>query len=184
MSVNTKMKAIADKIRLIRGLASDLTLDDMADELNTVNTEIDNAFTAVGNKGGAVPQYKLSHNLASAIDTIPTGVEVKKETGNITTGLTNGIATVSNLGFMPDIVAFNEGVLNEGVYFLGAMFAESGNSTHFVMLSPPSSAYIMSLAQIKRITNGFTIEVRKITSSGTISADTNRALSYTAIKYT
>lgn len=71
MSVNSKMTAIADTIRALLGLSGTMGLDAMATNLGTEQTNIANAFTAVGNKGGAVPSSKVSGNLASAIASIP-----------------------------------------------------------------------------------------------------------------
>lgn len=45
-------------------------------EINRLKQAVSNAFTAVGNKGGTVPASKISGNLASAIESIPSGVEL------------------------------------------------------------------------------------------------------------
>ena len=45
-------------------------------EINRLKQAVSNAFIAVGNKGGTVPASKVSGNLASAIDSIKTGVEL------------------------------------------------------------------------------------------------------------
>lgn len=39
-------------------------------QVSRIRTNITNAFTAVGNKGGTVPSSKVIANLPSAIDTI------------------------------------------------------------------------------------------------------------------
>ena len=44
-------------------------------EINRLKQAVDDAFTAIGNKGGTVPASKVSGNLASAIETIPEAPE-------------------------------------------------------------------------------------------------------------
>jgi hypothetical protein len=48
-------------------------------EINRLKQNVNAAFTAIGNKGGTVPTSKVSGNLASAIDSIPEGVELNFE---------------------------------------------------------------------------------------------------------
>lgn len=76
MSIQSSMTAIANKIRAIRGITGTMGLSTMETNLTTVQTDINNAFTAVGNKKGTVPSSKVSGNLASAINSIPAGVEL------------------------------------------------------------------------------------------------------------
>lgn len=45
-------------------------------EINRLKQNVSNAFAAIGNKGGTVPSSKVSENLATAIQSIPTGVEL------------------------------------------------------------------------------------------------------------
>lgn len=55
-------------------------------ELTKLNTNILNAYTKVGEKGGTVPANKNTSNLSSAIDSIPTGGSASDEF----IGLSNG----------------------------------------------------------------------------------------------
>ena len=55
-------------------------------ELTKLNTNILNAYTKVGEKGGTVPANKNTSNLPSAIDSIPTGGSASDEF----VGLSNG----------------------------------------------------------------------------------------------
>ena len=55
MSVNSKMTAIADKIRSLLGITGAMGLDAMATNLETEQTNVASAFSAVGDKGGTVP---------------------------------------------------------------------------------------------------------------------------------
>lgn len=118
--VNEKMTAIADKIRSLLGITGKMGLDAMATNLGTEQTDVENAFTAIGNKGGTVPSSKVSGNLATAINSIPAGVTVKRKTGKFTTR-TNGTATV-NVGFQPDLVFVT---LNETTYGDGGGYNQS-----------------------------------------------------------
>ena len=82
-------------------------------EIDRLKQEVSNAFTAVGNKGGTVPSSKVSGNLATAIQSIPSGVAVQRKSGTVVTD-SNGEATVV-CGFKPDLVYIhlNEGKNNE-----------------------------------------------------------------------
>lgn len=44
-----------------------------ADLITELNTDLNNAYTSIANKGGTVPENKNSNNLASAIDSIEGG---------------------------------------------------------------------------------------------------------------
>lgn len=74
MSIFSKMTAIANKIRGLLGITEIMGLDNMATNLDTVQNNIEFAFTTIGNKGGTVPSFKVSGNLATAINSIPTGL--------------------------------------------------------------------------------------------------------------
>lgn len=75
MSVNSKMTAIADKIRALLGISGAMGLDAMATHLGTEQTNVASAFAAIGSKGGTVPTSKVSGNLADAIRSIPESSE-------------------------------------------------------------------------------------------------------------
>ena len=48
-------------------------------QINRLKDNVSAAFDAVGNKGGTVPDAKITENLAEAIATIPEGVELNFE---------------------------------------------------------------------------------------------------------
>ena len=73
-------------------------------EINRLKQNVSAAFTAIANKGGTIPTYKVSGNLAAAISSIPAGVTVQKKTGSCT-GSSTGYVNVT-VGFKPDIVIF------------------------------------------------------------------------------
>ena len=45
----------------------------IATALNDLSGRINDAYTALENKGAVMPSAKTSHNLSACIDTIPTG---------------------------------------------------------------------------------------------------------------
>ena len=103
MSIFSKMTSIADKIRAIRGTTDTMGLDSMATNLETVQTNITSAFTAIGNKGGSVPSSRVSGNLVEAIQTIPIKSTPQVFTGSITARGTSFSEEI-NCGFQPDLV--------------------------------------------------------------------------------
>ena len=183
MSVDSKMTAIADKIRSLLGITGTMGMDAMATNLGTEQTNIANAFTAVSNKGGTVPSSKVSGNLASAINSIPKGVTIQRKNGTLKTN-SSGMASV-NCGFKPDLVVINGGS-NSGVYyFVGAAFYE-GNVTKISLTIMPSntSSYVMTMLETNQTSNGFSVTAKNLSPSFVQSNDTNRSLPYIALKYT
>lgn len=126
MSVNSKMTAIADKIRTIMGVSGNMGLDDMANNLGTVQADILSAFTAVGNKGGNVPSANVIGNLLSAIDSIPDGAEIVVGTYTVASKVSGSSTTQlkHNVGFIPRIFIMyrNSGVRPGTDYALTAFF--------------------------------------------------------------
>lgn len=106
MSVNSKMTAIADKIRALLGTSSDLSLDAMATNLGTVQTNVSNAFTVIRNKGGTVPSSQVSGNLASAIESIPSGTTTSTTVGSATKTLSSRSTSISFTGLTGSPSAF------------------------------------------------------------------------------
>jgi len=116
--------------------------------------------------------------------TVGAGVTVQKKTGTFTTS-TSGAATVSNLGFKPDIVAIDTGTDVQGkTNHSGAMFTEEAKDTLAVIVNPPSSSYLISMLSVTRSSNGFSVNAARMSTSGSVSADTRRTFNYTALKYT
>lgn len=71
MSVNSKMTAIADKIRILCGITGTMGLDAMASNLATLQSQITAALTEIANKGVDVPSGATAGNLASLIAILP-----------------------------------------------------------------------------------------------------------------
>jgi hypothetical protein len=111
------------------------------------------------------------------------GVTVLKKTGTLTTSYT-GTASV-DVGFKPDIVAFDGGVDNIGTpSYPGAMFLESNKAKLSVIVEGPGTGYIFTSLNVTQAANGFSVSAQKISTTGSNSSDTGRRLSYTALKYT
>ena len=71
MSVNSKMAAIADKIRTLLGISGTMGLDAMSSNLSTVQSHVTSALTALANKGLEVPSGANVKNLAELIALLP-----------------------------------------------------------------------------------------------------------------
>ena len=79
MSLRDKLITIANKIRDISGISKTMNLDAMAVNLNTIQSNISDAFVVIESKGGTTPSLQTSLNLANAIQTIPDGVQLNFE---------------------------------------------------------------------------------------------------------
>lgn len=182
MSVNSAMTAIADKIRALLGISGTMGLDAMATNLTTVQTNVTNAFTAVGNKGGTVPSSKTSGNLASAINGIPIGVTVQRKTGTFTSRGNNAVSV--NCGLAPDMVIFYAPEANEdGSYYNMAFpFGETGESSHN---SQSELSNGILYCQATKSQNGFVVNYCNFYSfDWEAQANKTYKISYLAIKYT
>ena len=73
MSVDSKMTAIADKIRGLLGLTGEMGLDAMETNLTTEQANIDAALAAIADKGVTVPDGSTSDALAALIESIEAG---------------------------------------------------------------------------------------------------------------
>lgn len=72
MSVNSKMSAIADKIRALLGITGTMGLDAMATNLTTVQSYINSALAAIADRGVSVPTGATIKNLPELIAAIVT----------------------------------------------------------------------------------------------------------------
>lgn len=182
MTFAEKMTAIADKIRILSDSSEGMDLDLMASSLETEKTNIANAFSAVASMGGTLPSSQVSANLASAISTISTGVEIQQKSGNFSTDM-SGFASVS-LGFKPDFVAIRDSSSVNGKSYVGAMFTMSGSSSIDVLIPIATNNIIFSGVTLKPTSNGFTASATKLLTDLDTPVDAGRSLSYTAWKYT
>lgn len=195
MSVNSKMTAIANKIRSLLGTSGTMNLDAMATNLNIIQNNISSAFTAIRNKGGTVPSSKVSGNLVSSINSIPSGTTVQKKTGSFTFDTSSGTATV-NCGFIPDLVVI-KGVIDNGYGEANATFAKN---EHFGTHSNISSAIFVQMVYDDpyfkyfgltfgaggngAAINGFWIQSMLFDRSFSQTGYVQGTLEYIAVKYT
>lgn len=174
MSVNSKMTAIADKIRAIRGTTGTMDLDAMATNLGTVQNDLTAAFTAIGNKGGTVPSSKVSGNLASAINSIPAGAAIQRKTGTFT----SAASVTVNCGFQPDIF-ITQMTGNGKNYDLCFALAEHSNRWAMGMYG----TYVIEM-KATRTSSGVTLTINGYSASWGSVDISGTSVSYTAIKYT
>ena len=195
MSVNSKMTAIANKIRSLLGTSGAMSLDAMATNLNIIQNNISSAFTAIKNKGGVVPSSKVSGNLVSSINSIPSGITVQKKTGSFTLNTSDGTATV-DCGFIPDLVVIR-GVIDDSYGEANATFAKN---EHFGTYSDISSAVFIQMVSDESdfkyfgltfgrgydgtAINGFLIRGLLFDQSFSPKGYVQGTLEYIAVKYT
>ena len=183
MTVNSKMTAIADKIRSLLGITGKMGLDAMATNLEMEQTNVSNAFTVIGNKGGTVPSSKVSGNIASAIDSIPTGVTVQTKSGTFTTN-SYGTAT-ANCGFKPDFVAIDGGTYQGTRMYNGTAFTAGNVSKSTFMIMPANTnTHIQTSLVLSQTSTGFSVTAKNLASDWSATNCSNRTLSYVAVKYT
>lgn len=181
--VNTKMTTIADKIRSLLGITGKMGLDAMATNLETEKANIESAFSAVGSKGGTIPESKTSGNLASAIETIFTGVSVQMKSGTVT-GV-NGYSKTVDCGFKPDVVLFiGRHPYDNSAFHAGVDFHNSEQTNINTMFAPPNLSFIFTAIYVTQTSSGFQIRAIKLDNSMNESDESNRSIDYIAIKYT
>lgn len=190
MSVNSKMTAIADKIRSILGISGTMGLDAIVSNLGTVQTNIISAFTAVDNKGGIVPSSQVSGNLASAIASIPSGggSSVQIVTGTFNTG--DGMPSIQ-LDFLPDLfILHGDGYTDDEDYHtdstLNFYFQSDFNWVEDTAEQMAwSDKYYMIDAMAYLGSNGiFSLSIWSCDESWNYKYIENETYPYTAIKFT
>ena len=77
MSVNSKMTAIADKIRALLGISGTMGMDAMATNLTTLQNQIASALSTLASKNISVPSGATAANLATLIAKLPDAVTVR-----------------------------------------------------------------------------------------------------------
>lgn len=156
----------------------------MANEYAVNAADLTSVADAIRTKGGTSAQLAFPSGFVSAIGALG-GAKVKTASGSFKTN-SSGTATVSNLSFKPDLVFLS--VKDSQNYFscsAGFAFTAAG-ATELSNLIPPSTfgTYVFSACTLKQASNGFSATVTRANSSFAFSNDTNRSISYTAIKYT
>ena len=154
-------------------------------EINRLKQAVSDAFVAIGNKGGTVPSSKVSGNLSTAIQSIPSGVAVQRKSGTVVTD-SNGEATV-DCGFKPDLVYIhlNEGKNNE-IYSTAAAFNEEQRTgrMNLIFWSYSNSSMYVEDMYIEQTDSGFSFELTWNSVDWKSGAESNMTVYYTAVKYT
>lgn len=183
--IDTKMTSIADKIRSLLGITEKMGLDSMATNLETEQANIESAFSAVGSKGGTIPESKTSGNLSSAIESISTGINVQKKNGSFTTN-SSGTASV-DCGFKPDAVLIKGKLSGNVASNLAAIFAEDTRSTihrGYMWVSDSQSTYQQYKMDITQKESGFSVVAYDHYWYAEDKASDRRSFDYVAVKYT
>lgn len=147
-------------------------------EINRLKQNVANAFTAVGNKGGTVPSAKVSGNLATAINTIPSGVTVQRKSGTVKS------AQTINCGFKPDLVVLrNTEAGADGWYHPAFAFTAMNMETLLAQAEITDGFYYFSVTQT---TTGFKCNYVNFYDFDWNWSGSNYtgSFDYTAVKYT
>lgn len=137
----------------------------------------------IRSKGGTTSPLAFPDGFNTAVDAISTGVTVQVKTGTVT-GV-SGTAKTVNLGFKPDAVFFTgtEPSYNVRVH-AGVAFTEANVTSMDTLFAPPSTSYVYSVLTVAQTSSGFTVKGARFDKSFQLSNESNRYLSYIAIKYT
>ena len=155
-------------------------------EINRLKQNVSAAFTAIGNKGGTVPSTKVSGNLASAINSIPKGVTVKRYPasglGSFTTN-SSGTATV-NCGFQPDVVYISgDTIYTDGMYIdysTAIVFTEETRTNPAAYLNYEGVTHAVL---VSKTSTGFSVDAIQFGYDWSVTVKST-TYNYVAIKYT
>jgi hypothetical protein len=153
-------------------------------EINRLKQNVSAAFTAIGNKGGTVPNSKVSGNLVNAINSIPVGVTVQTSPTNASfTTDADGRATV-NCGFKPDLVVMFVTEPNENGDYYHPVFGFTALSAETVVQCSEAAEYFMYV-QATRTSNGFILDrANKFSFDWEYIGSPAQSFRYVAVKYT
>lgn len=145
-------------------------------EINRLKQAVSDAFTAIGNKGGTVPSSKVSGNLVSAIESIPSGVTVQTKTGTVKS------AQTINCGFKPDLVVLrNTEAGEDGWYHPAFAFTAMNSETLLAQAEIMDGFYYFGLT---RTSTGFTVDFISFYDFGWNGVSYNGTFEFIVIKYT
>lgn len=186
MTFGEKMTAICNKIRSLLGLSSSMGLDAMASNLGMVVEAVSNTYSAIGSKGGTIPEAKTATNLPAAVDSIVLGndgVIVQKKSGTLTTDF-QGAAAVE-CGFKPDAVfLFSASANFPGVPHSCVVFTDKSVTSGGTFLVGSNTNYVFTYCILTQNESGFVADCTQYDTSYQASKDGNRTAEYIAIKYT
>lgn len=137
----------------------------------------------IRSKGGTTSPLAFPDGFNTAIDAISTGVTVQVKTGTVT-GV-SGTAKTVRCGFKPDAVFFTgrDAIMQANVH-CGVAFKEANVTSMETLFGTASSSYLFSILTVTQNSSGFSVSGKRLSTSGTQTNESNRSLSYIAIKYT
>ena len=150
-----------------------------ADQLDA---DLESVADSIRTKAGKTEKLAFPDGFKSIVDGISTGVTVQVKTGTVT-GV-SGTAKTVNLGFKPDAVFFTgtDPSYNTKIH-AGVAFMEANVTSMDTYFVPSSTSYIFSALTVAQTSTGFTVKGVRINTSLQVSNESNRSLSYIAIKY-
>lgn len=139
---------------------------------------------SIRTKAGKTEKLAFPDGFKSIVDGISTGVTVQVKTGTVT-GVSGTAKTVS-CGFKPDAVFFTGTIpqLGNAACHAGVAFHEKNVTSMETVFSGSSYSYLFSQLSVKQTSTGFSVSAKRFTSAGKQENESNRSLSYIAIKYT
>ena len=196
MSIQTNtaaLQSILDAVNALPNSTGSTSLQEktVTPSASTQTVTPDNGYgglskvTVNGDSNLVAANIKSGTSIFGVTGTLATGASVQTKTGTFTTN-SSGKATVSNVGFKPDLVVFS--TKDDGNNFessVGFAFTAFGQTSLGNKLVPSTyNGYVFSICMMTQTSTGFTVEMTRANSSFTFTNDTNRTISYTAIKYT
>lgn len=138
---------------------------------------------SIRTKAGKTEKLAFPDGFKSIVDGISTGVTVQVKTGTVT-GVSGSAKTVS-CGFKPDAVFFTgrDAIMRADVH-CGVAFTEANVTSMTTLFCTSSSSYLFSILTVGQTSSGFSVSGKRLSTSGTQTNESNRSLSYIAIKYT
>jgi hypothetical protein len=148
-------------------------------EINRLKQAVSDACAAISNKGGTVPSSKVSGNLATAINSIPSGITVQSVSGTFTTDQ-EGVAVV-DCGLVPDFVTIDRGVRQ--YHSCAPLKYNEGYANVPLWTDGSDVCYLYDLI-VEETSTGFSAEVHTWDARWYEGIAKNTTFNYTAIKYT
>lgn len=166
----------------------------IASELTKLNTNLENSYTAVSNKGGEIPQSQNFDNLSTAIDSIPTGevitpLNVTPTTSDQTitaSGEVDGYSPV-NISAVTSAIDNNiqSGNIKDGVTILGVTGTYTGGGitpTGTISITQNGIYDVTNYASADvSIPGSATLITKSITANGTYNASSDNADGYSSV---
>ena len=152
-------------------------------EVDKLEGDLKTVADSIRSKAGKTGELKFPDEFKSVVDGIVTGTTAQIKTGTVT-GV-SGTAKTVDCGFKPDAIFFTgTSSYNNQKHHAGVAFT-AGNVTSTKTLFPgSSSSYVLSSFTVTQTSSGFSVSGIRLDTSLKETNESNRSLSYIAIKYT